>query len=424
MNPDNSIEYHNYGNTFIGSEKKVDENTVFEIGSITKTFTALLLKKYLSNDELNNSVSMYLDTINNRALDSVSIYQLLNHTSGFPRLPVNFNTDDWSNPFSDYSSERLSNDLEHVQPMHLGIWSYSNFGYATLGRIIKSKTHNNTQNLFNEIFEDAGMKNTSINRHDFNENIATPYFCGIKVAYWDNIDESGYIGGIKTSSSSLMSYLAYQKKHNPLFSSDNRVTNAFKTGIKLFGPDELHYKNGWFVLTPNDSTEIILHNGGTGGFTSFIAYNKSGKKGVVVLSSGGMELIDDIGLKIIDPSFILKKPQQELAFKIANLFEQQKADSVFEFYQGNKEQKTYKFDVKNLYELQHFYFGQKQYKNSTIICDIFISEYPDDWEAYFLKAQNEERLGNIDDALGFYEKAYSLNNETVNLMKIKERIEN
>ena len=93
------IEYFNHGVTRVGGDTKVDENTLFEIGSISKTFTAILLAKIAQKGEmdLNDPIARYLPeevSTPSRNGQFIQLKHLVTHTSGLSRMPDNFFPDD------------------------------------------------------------------------------------------------------------------------------------------------------------------------------------------------------------------------------------------------------------------------------------------------------------------------------------------
>jgi D-alanyl-D-alanine-carboxypeptidase/D-alanyl-D-alanine-endopeptidase len=149
LNPDESVDYYNFGISDIKSSKQVNEHTTFEIASITKTFTASILLEHQEEIYLDESILNYLPSVDNEKLGSIRISDLLNHKSGLPRLSEEFSPADWSNPFSDYSQEKLTAELHNVKVDTSKQWSYSNLGYAALGRIIENATNQDIKSLFN-----------------------------------------------------------------------------------------------------------------------------------------------------------------------------------------------------------------------------------------------------------------------------------
>ena len=92
--PSGEERYYNYGGPY-GDEDFSDSLSLYEIGSVTKTFTSILADKYL-NASLNQPVSDFFEKINNRELTRIHLEEIRNHISGLPRLSTQFSPEDWS----------------------------------------------------------------------------------------------------------------------------------------------------------------------------------------------------------------------------------------------------------------------------------------------------------------------------------------
>jgi CubicO group peptidase (beta-lactamase class C family) len=105
-------EFYTIGFANVETKKVFDINTIFEAGSITKTFTAFIVESVLRDNKINDTSSIisYLpDSLRgNKSLSHISFLSLLNHTSGLPRLPDNFNlTEGDMQPYKFYDETKL-----------------------------------------------------------------------------------------------------------------------------------------------------------------------------------------------------------------------------------------------------------------------------------------------------------------------------
>src|ERR1700722_17124981 len=101
-----------YGSLETGDKRPLNGDTVFEIGSVTKVFTSLLLADMVQRGEvaLTDPVAKYLPPsvkMPERGGRSITLEDLSTHTSGLPRLPTNFSPNDPANPYADYSVDQL-----------------------------------------------------------------------------------------------------------------------------------------------------------------------------------------------------------------------------------------------------------------------------------------------------------------------------
>jgi CubicO group peptidase (beta-lactamase class C family) len=132
-----------YGALDQGNPQPLNGDTVFEIGSITKVFTALLLADMAQRGELalNDPVAKYLPPevkVPERAGRQITLLDLATHTSGLPGDPSNISPQDPANPVADYSVELLYAFLSnYTLTRDIGSrYEYSNLGTSVLGQVV------------------------------------------------------------------------------------------------------------------------------------------------------------------------------------------------------------------------------------------------------------------------------------------------
>jgi serine-type D-Ala-D-Ala carboxypeptidase/endopeptidase len=191
-----------HGSRVVGYGKLDDENdrvvngdTLFEIGSDTKTFTALLLQDMVRRGEmrLDDPVAKYLPasvTMPTRNGKDITLRHLATHTSGLPGLPDNLDPKRADNPYADYTVEKLYAFLSRYQlSRDPGATSeYSNFGMGLLGHVIALKAGASYESLVVErICRPLQMDSTSISlTPELKSRFATPHNqFGEPVPVWD-----------------------------------------------------------------------------------------------------------------------------------------------------------------------------------------------------------------------------------------------
>jgi CubicO group peptidase (beta-lactamase class C family) len=132
-----------YGNLAKDDKRTLDGNTVYEIGSITKVFTSLLLADMVQHGEvvLTDPVAKYLPPevkVPERGGKQITLEDLATHTSGLPRMPSNFTPKDPANPYADYSVEQMYQFISGYQlTRDIGSqYEYSNLGGGLLGHAL------------------------------------------------------------------------------------------------------------------------------------------------------------------------------------------------------------------------------------------------------------------------------------------------
>lgn len=300
---DGDIRIYSYGVADLETGALIDENTVFEIGSVTKTFTAVMFADFIHNGLLSLN-----DTVNNLVPEDlhlpdkdnipIKIVHLLTHTSGLEREPDDFSYD---NPES-YSQAQLSAFLKRTSLRTLPGTEcyYSNLGMGFAGYIltfISDSTY--SQLVQSRIFTPLGMNSSYCNLEQRPEtNMAKGYAgSGVKDYIYFNDFFAG-AGVIKSTMHDMLIYL------------DNCInTESSVIGAELdlaitpaFNIAEKHDVGlGWF-LTINDKNQTIAnHDGGTLGFSSFVGFNRTNKTGVVVLiNSYCLGEQDMVGIEILN----------------------------------------------------------------------------------------------------------------------------
>src|SRR5882724_244361 len=107
--------YFNFGNVKMNGSP-ANEHSIYEIGSISKVFTAILLAQQVLDGKvkLDDPVQKYLPKevkVPQRGGKEILLANLSDHTSGLPRMPSNFTPADPGNPFADYTVAQLYNFL-------------------------------------------------------------------------------------------------------------------------------------------------------------------------------------------------------------------------------------------------------------------------------------------------------------------------
>jgi len=299
-------KFYSYGTQNFNSGKPFDEFTIVEIGSVTKTFNALLYADMSLNsvvsldDPANNYLPNELKIPSKNGIP-ITIKELLNHTSGLDREPPKLNT---NQPFlfneADMSAYlKITSLLSNPGDEYL----YSNTGAGLAGYMIKQITGVPfSQRVKEKIFNPLGMAYTFCNNDEIpSENVALGYYGSNPVDFygWSPVFESA--GSIKSNMHDILIYL-----DNAMNTEQSVYKNAFElTEQPTFTVnDKLKIGLGWHLLLL-DNNEIIWHNGGTQGFHTFIGFNKLLKYGVVVFSNSYS--IDDIDTLAIEILRILNK---------------------------------------------------------------------------------------------------------------------
>jgi len=299
-----------YGHPANGDSRVVDGDTIFEIGSVSKVFTSLLLADMVNRSEvrLDDPASKYLPdsvTVPERSGKVITLLDLSTHSSGLPALPSNLKPKDVRNPYADYSVDDLYQFLSgYTLPRDPGSeFEYSNLGAGLLGHLLASRVGADYESAIRiRITEPLGMPDTGITlSSSMKQRMATGHNTMLApVADWDFLTLAG-AGALRSSANDLLTFLEafLGYKASPL-------APAMKTMFdvrRLFG--KLEVGLGWTISSVHDR-EIAAHEGGTGGFRSLVGYDPKERIGVVVLSNASTPIgVFDIGAHLLDPNWSL-----------------------------------------------------------------------------------------------------------------------
>jgi D-alanyl-D-alanine-carboxypeptidase/D-alanyl-D-alanine-endopeptidase len=295
----------------------LDGDTEFEIGSITKVFTALTLADMVAKGEvkLDDPIAKYLPpgvTAPEKDGKAITLADLATHTSGLPRMPSNFAPKDPANPYADYSEGLLWAFLAgHQLTRDPGAqWEYSNLGFGLLGELLAHRAGSDYETLVkSRVIGPLGMTSTTITlTSEERTRLAAGHDSSLRrVANWDFESLAG-AGSLRSTANDLMTFLAAAMGLSatpPNFSADFAATLAV---TRPSPTPNMSQALGWEILhTPGG--DIVEHGGGTGGYHTFIAYRPKTKVGVVMLTNAEtLNGADDIALHILTGSPIRALP--------------------------------------------------------------------------------------------------------------------
>jgi len=206
-----------YGRLNQESDRKPDGDTVFEIGSVTKVFTAILLADMVERGELrlDDPISKFLPQsvkVPTRNGKEITLLDLATHTSGLPRMPNNFAPKDLNNPYADYTVEQMYAFLSnHTLTRDIGAkYEYSNYGAGLLGHILALKAGMDYETLVKtRICDPLKMNSTRIQlAPELRARLATGHDGDLKaVANWDLPTLAG-AGALRSTVNDLLKFLA------------------------------------------------------------------------------------------------------------------------------------------------------------------------------------------------------------------------
>lgn len=292
----------------------LDGDTLFEIGSITKTFTAALLAEMVERGEvkLDDPVNRYLPIrlrVPRQEGRQITLVDLATHTSALPALPTNIHPKDVANPYADYTVEMLERFVAgYALPRRIGSrYEYSAVGFGLLGHALGHRLREPWEAAVVErVLTPLGMDSTRATLDPALKRRLAPGHdqSGTEVPNWD-IPALPAMGALRSSANDMLKYLganmdpesnplgrAFAMTHTPRVAMDEetRVGLAWQTG---------HATN----------RSIVWHGGGTGGYRALIAFDPGAHLGVVLLTNSATGA-DDIAFHLLDPGLPLDAPTE------------------------------------------------------------------------------------------------------------------
>lgn len=307
-----------YGHLEKGNPRPLDGDTIFEIGSVTKVFTSLLLADMVQRGELalDDPVAKYLPSsvkMPERNGRSITLIELATHTSGLPSLPGNMPRKDPANPYADYSVEQLYQFLSTYElTRDIGSqYEYSNLGGGLLGHVLARRAGMDYEALVrSRICNALRMNSTEIMlTPEMKARLAVGHNRSMEpVPSWTPSTLAA-AGAIRSTANDILTFLTANLGY-----TKSPLAPAMASMTKERRPTAypaLEITLGWHISTTNGK-EIVWHNGGTGGYRSFVGFDPKAGVGVVALSNAStIAGVDDIGRHLLDPSSPLMHPPKE-----------------------------------------------------------------------------------------------------------------
>lgn len=283
---------------------RIDANTAFEIGSISKTMTAALLAHLVRQGKasLDEPLSAYLPPgtpVPVFQRRPILLRHVVTHFSGLPAQAARMAPADPKNPYADVDVPTLLGSLEDVQlnrPPGTR-FEYSTFGYMLLSHLIAKRAGQNYEALARRVlFEPFGMRGAYIAKPPPGVRKATGHVEGRPIPEWTFPVDFAGTGGVRATLPDMVRYLQAQ-----MGMIRAPVSPALDlTQQPLAAEPEIGM--GWF-LTRLGKRTLYSHDGGTGGFTSLMMFDREGQRGVVILADNAwtpQERMGALGLHLLD----------------------------------------------------------------------------------------------------------------------------
>ena len=272
----------------------VSTDSIFEIGSITKVFTALLLARMAQDGRVQLEEHPFPG-------QAITLGDLASHTAGMPRLPKGFLVRGLfhrRDPYAQFGAPELDEALRALRTRPQGRFRYSNFGVGLLGNLLSRRQGCSYSELVTqEICAPLGLKDTFVTVPETKRDrfMHGHDRRGRPVPHW-HFEALAGAGGLRSTATDLLKFLALHldPPDSPLGIAA-RLTHAprARRGRLCVGL-------GWLRTSLDKGDEEVLwHNGRTGGFQSFVGFMPESRVGVVVLSNCTRAGTDPIGMLML-----------------------------------------------------------------------------------------------------------------------------
>jgi D-alanyl-D-alanine-carboxypeptidase/D-alanyl-D-alanine-endopeptidase len=298
-----------------GNEGRIGPDSAFEIGSVTKTMTAILLADLVLHGKANldDPLSEYLPegtTVPAFEGKPILLRHVVTHTSGLPALPSRLGATDMRDPYANLTGEALLASLGDVTLSAAPgtKFEYSNFAMMLLSYAVARRAGSDFETLLEErLFQPLGMDRAYVADRPEGVRAAaghTPN--GLETPGWTFAVNLAGVGGVRATLDDMVRYVQ---------------GNLGLTGASILPAIELAQQRvseqppmamNWMLAKAGDRI-VHTHEGGTGGFSSFVSVDRERQRGVVILSDttwNSIGSLGSLGLHLVDPSFPLGKPRR------------------------------------------------------------------------------------------------------------------
>ncbi len=276
---DGEFSYTVYGNN---AAILSPELHAYEIGSLTKTFTAALVAKAVLEGKIkvDDTIDRYVQLPDDNIYPTIA--QLLTHTSGYKPFyfawPMVSNFLTRKNDFYGITKAMIVKKLssvdgkEGVQPFH-----YSNFGYATLGLVLEEVYHQDYAILMDEyVHDELLLRNTNLS-----------YTKGDIATYWDWNMSDAYLpaGALVSDIEDMLVYAQMQLDEESPFGLCHEPREDIDGTTVAYGRLDIRLDAIGMAWITDEENGIVWHNGGTDKYNSYLGFDPKSGIAVVILSN-------------------------------------------------------------------------------------------------------------------------------------------
>ena len=402
-----------------------ETDTKFQIASLTKSFTAMLIMQLVNEGKLDlqKPISAYLPDYPEENANKINIHQLLTHTSGIP----NVKSDKKVSRPEDMVNQFANEPLNFAPSTN---FEYSNSGYTLLGFIIETVTGKPYQKVLNEkIFEPLKMENSGFYKH---RPIIKRMSSGYSTWYPDYFDVD------KSDESSAYSAGGLYSTVDDMLLWNNALTNESLLPKKYMdmiftkhSPDgDGHYGYGWELRkmpigNTSKTIETIGHSGRISGYRTSIVRIPETNSCVILFSNSSNAFLNGINTAIFA---ILNDQTYDLPLKPITLFmdriiEKKGIDKGIEFFKAHSNNVEYYVSEDYLILSGYHFLKKDNFDEAIKIFKLATETFPNRYNPHYSYAEGLMKIGKNTEALASYKKSLILNPNNGRAVRMIERLE-
>lgn len=299
---------------------RIGPEAAFEIGSVSKTMTSVLLADLIAQGKgsLDDPLSAWLPegtAVPSFEGQPILLRHIVTHTSGLPALPPGVAITDANDPYAAIDDKALLQALERSVPARApgAGFEYSNFASMLLSYAVARRAGEDLETLLDaRLFTPLGMDGAYIDTPPAGVRAAqghTPN--GKATPAWHFQPDLAGVGGVRATLDDMVRYVQGQLGDAPA-----PLSKALALSQTPVNPGAQPAMAMNWMLAPLNGRTWHAHEGGTGGFSSFVAFDREAKRGMVVLSDTALHSVGGLGslaLHLADASVPAGKPRKAVA---------------------------------------------------------------------------------------------------------------
>ncbi|MBS3933209.1 MAG: beta-lactamase family protein [Truepera sp.] len=301
-----------------GRQREVHAGTLFEIGSVTKVMTGILLAEMVADGTVSLGTTVGQLMPGDRRLDpqvaEITLRELATHTSGLPRLPETLEMH-WrvvrhpANPYGGLKPDDIFDAVAALSADELGTrgrFAYSNLGPALLGRLLERAAGQPYESLMTErVLKPLGLLHTQFTREVLGDpRLARPHRGNLRPTQNWTLDAYNPAGGLSSNLAEMRRFLHAAMTARP--------DSPLGVSLAIHWSDEAgEWASGLgWAITRRDGETIIWHNGRTGGYYAFVGFLPERQRGLVLLSNASHDG-DALAVSLLRGEYALPKPPRD-----------------------------------------------------------------------------------------------------------------